>query len=154
MKGVVTTKKIALFIMIAFSTIILTSCSDDMEIGDVFEGELTTYPGVSMSVDGKAYPATATIIITNNSDCDIGIWNATDCLIQIEIDDEWYDLISKDVVTPGIHSDYEKGSSTSVVVNWSARFGALPAGHYRVSHRFHLPDEHDDYVMAAEFSLE
>ena len=68
MKGGVSVKKIALFIVTVFCILTLASCSDDLEIGDVFEDELPTYPGISMSVDGKAYPAAATVIITNNSE--------------------------------------------------------------------------------------
>ena len=147
-------RKAIISIVIILYVLILVSCTDDLEIGDVLEGELATYPGVSMSIDRRAYPTAVTVIITNNSDSDISVWNETDCGVEIEIDDEWYSLVSKDVATPGIHTGYEKGSSTSVVMNWSARYGALPAGHYRVIKAFHLPDEHDDYAMAAEFTLE
>ena len=52
-------KKAALFILAVFYVFILASCSDNLKIGDVFEGELKTYPGVTIVIDGRAFPASA-----------------------------------------------------------------------------------------------
>lgn len=127
------------------------------ELGDAFAGEVNTYPGVTMTLVGKAMPGAATVEVLSTVDAEIDSGNEHDFFLQQEVDGVWYNLEYEPMANTAEAWVYTKDEPRQVDCVWTSRYGGLPAGHYRIVKGFFEyrgPGDYTDFLLAAEFTLE
>ena len=141
--------------------LILTSCgSGGPDAGELFEGEVNTYEGVTMSVvDGTATPGGVTVNVRNSSSAEIDSGNAWDFFVQVEQDGQWYALetLQDKYANTAEAYVYETDVPRELELSWSRFYGSLEPGRYRVCKWFseyRAPGDDTDFLLAAEFTLE
>ena len=141
--------------------LILTNCGNGgPDVGELFEGEVNTYDGVTMSVvEGSAYPGQVSVEILNATDAEIDSGNEGDFFVQAERDGQWYALetLQDEYANTAEAYVYETDVPRELTLNWTAYYGSLPPGRYRVCKWFFEyrgPGDTTDFLLAAEFTLE
>ena len=147
-------KKIILLLLCA---LLLAACGP--KAGEVFEGEVNNFDGVTMTVlYNTATPTGVTIQILNTTDKEIDSGNAYDFSLQVEQDDAWHLLESNPFANTADALIYPKDELIQQELDWSSRYGTLPAGSYRVVKEFSCRsaanDGIDDFCLAAPFTIE
>ena len=148
-----------------FSTILLllllTACSAGPKVSDTpSDLQVNTRTDITMEVvEGTALPGTVTVTILNTTDAEIDSGNEHDFALQVEKDGKWYSLKeSKDFANTAEALLFFKDEPREMDLEWAARYGSLPDGHYRVVKGFFEfnPEgpPHEHFVLAAEFTLE
>lgn len=145
---------------VVFISCLLTACGSKARIsGEVFEGEVNTYEGVTVMVaEGTARPGTVTVEILNTTDLEIDSGNEHDFGLQKEVDGKWYWLETKgEWANTAEALIYERDTPRELELTWDSRYGSLPEGHYRVIKSFFEyrgPGDCTDFLLAAEFNLD
>ena len=143
----------------------LTGCgAGGPELGEVFEGTVNDYEGVTMSVvEGTAAPGQVNVEVVNDTGLDVYSSAADEFGLQAEKDGQWRWLERQD---PGTETDafaskavvLAPGASQEFICAWNDSYGTLKPGRYRVTNRvFVNPVPGEDsvhFLLAAEFTLE
>lgn len=147
-----------LCICILLSSLLFLLSGCGAKVGELFEGEVNTYEGVTMSlVEGKIYRGSANIEILNTTDAQISSGNAYDYSLQKEVDGAWYWLEAQGGSANTLEAlTYPKDETVEQVLSWTGRYGNLSAGHYRVVKDFFEyrgPGDYTGFLLAAEFTI-
>ena len=131
---------------------------ESFTVGELFCGEVNGFHGMVMRVKKLSVrPTKAEILIVNNSPAEIESGGAEDFCLQLERDGDWYELkrLFPDEES-SVSYGYLKGVPMSMKLDWSACYGSLPAGHYRIVKRFseYYGSAADaGFLLAAEFKI-
>ena len=154
-------RKLTSWALTALLALSLTGCgSGGPELGAVFDGTVNDYEGVTMSVvEGSAYPGQVSVEILNATDAEIDSGNEGDFFVQAERDGQWYALetLQDEYANTAEAYVYETDVSRELTLNWTAYYGSLSPGRYRVCKWFFEyrgPGDTTDFLLAAEFTLE
>ena len=143
----------------------LTGCgSGGPELGEVFDGTVNDYEGVTMTVvEGTAAPGQVTVTVVNDAGLDVHSSVPEDFGLQIQQDGLWYWLewqgAEEDAAAmAGKSVILAPGDSLDLTCTWGSNYGSLEAGRYRVTNwAFANPVPGADsvhFLLAAEFTLE
>lgn len=149
--------------------LLLTACSGEghgawgdgvtMKVGNVFEGTVNNYEGVSMTaVEGTAQNNAVTVEILNSTTKEILSGNAWDFGLQVKQEEQWYWLERGGSVANTAEAYcYPTGEAQTLELAWDDTYGTLAAGHYRVTKWFFEQQEageNIDFLLSCEFTLE
>ena len=143
----------------------LTGCgSGGPELGEVFDGTVNDYEGVTMTVaEGTAAPGQVTVTVVNDAGLDVYSSTADEFGLQAEQDGQWYWLEwqgaeADAAAMAGKSVVLAPGDSLDLTCTWGSNYGSLEAGRYRVTNwAFANPVPGADsvhFLLAAEFTLE
>ena len=156
MKRTLTSRALAALLLLS-----LAGCgAGGPELGAVFAGTVNDYDGVTMSVvEGSAAPGQVSVEILNATDAEIDSGNGADFFVQAERDGQWYTLetLQDAYANTAEAYIYETDVPRELTLNWTAYYGSLPPGRYRVCKWFFEyrgPGDTTDFLLAAEFTLE
>lgn len=139
----------AVFAVLLFSAL-LCGCGAKDIAGDLSDKTVNTAEGLVLSIDSVTVSG-AEYTVTNNTDTPARCGTGADCLLEVKRDDEWYELrqtVDSPMTMELYHCTREEPLKQSV--DWSTRYGELPAGRYRLLKSAWF----DDSVwLAAEFSV-
>ena len=128
--------------------------------GEVFDGTVNDYDGVSMAVvDGTTGPDAVTVAVLNVTDQEILSGNANEFGLQVEQDGQWYWLEAKQDSYANTSEAlvYQRDDPRELTFTWTHRYGTLAPGHYRVTKSFFVleePGARQEFLLACEFTLE
>ena len=105
------------------------------------------------------FAARAGVEILNATPAEITSGNGADFFIQAERDGQWYALetLQDEYANTAEAYVYETDVPRELTLNWTAYYGSLSPGRYRVCKWFFEyrgPGDTTDFLLAAEFTLE
>ncbi len=129
---------------------LLCGCGTKNIAGPVSDKEISSLEGLSLTLDSVSKNG-AEYTVANNTDIPAQCGTGADCRLEVELDGTWYELVQKgdSPMTMELYA-CTAGEPLTQSVDWSARYGALPAGHYRLLKNVWLEDSE---WLAAEFSV-
>lgn len=122
------------------------------KLGTEFTQEVNTLEGAELLVDGDLVtPEGLTFSVNNQSDRDLNY--GQDYGLQKEENGSWYQIEPKRQVAVTLELLWTPAGSTDTYeINWSASYGKLSSGHYRLIKS--VADNENSYYLAGEFDIE
>lgn len=152
-------KQQRILLLVLACALLLAACGGP-KVGEVFDGEVNTYEGVTMTaVEDTAYPGTVTMEVLNTTDMDIESRNTALFSLQVEQDGQWYQLKRHGGETFATTSEallFPKDEPVQLEFTWGSSYGSLSKGHYRLVKSFFEyrgPGDYTNFDLAAEFTI-
>ena len=105
-------------------------------------------------VDGTLTKAYASAVVKNGSTLELDSGNENDFFIDVQLNGVWYSLKEpEDLANTAEALIFEPGSEHGLDFSWQSRYGALPAGHYRLVKAFFTDTSNTLIYLADEFDI-
>lgn len=144
-------KKIFVIILVCFIILIILAL---LNYSNKQLAELKTIEDITMTIkENSLTDSSAVIVITNNTETDY----FTDKKFRIDrnIEGKWYEMSMKeDMVTTMESLNIISGDSLELDLYWERYYGNLGPGKYRIVKDVTTNDNHQNYNIEVEFSLE
>jgi hypothetical protein len=155
-------RKIVIFFLVffMFSAFILSGCGKNPVFAEENISQISAinnFEGVTMTAQHGTSTG-LTLVFRNSTDKECLYGNAYS--LQIYNNGKWYKVpyrVDDPVSFTSIGYMLSPGGTASMDVDWTWPYGKLPAGKYRIIKSisdFRGTGDYDDYILAAEFSLD
>lgn len=117
--------------------------------------EVNTLGDSSMTItDGTLTKVSASVVVKNGSTLELYSGNENDFSIEVLQNGVWYSLKEPDDLSNTAEAlVFEPGAARGLDMDWLSRYGALPAGHYRLVKAFSTESMDTRVFLADEFDI-
>ncbi len=148
-------KKKMLISLLCCFIFILTACNNNEQNVDDVSNIVTTDEEIYLTIkEGSLTSTQATLILENNSTQDLGYSDSYE--IEIKKNNVWY-KINVDIGFNEPLYIVKPNQSQELEINWENSYESLTPGEYRIIKDVILmnnDDTHEDFFVAAEFTIE
>jgi len=155
-------KRLSAAVILLIIILFCCGCSNEPELGEAFYNDVDNFPGVTITIDHLTVTSKgAKFEILNTTDFEVCSGKPYLIALQMEKDDQWYNLTPKkdNRASTSEAYIYYKNEPQIVSVNWVSDYGELPKGHYRIVKGFFITGTQsktakiENFILTDEFSI-
>ena len=136
-------------VVVLVMALVMLLCGCGVKLGEEVTTEVNRVAVVIEVNEASVSKTGCTFVMANNTEGDFAYDGSYS--IQMEKDGKWYQVQRNNTAIMGDLLWLPAGVSEEVTIDWSADYGELSKGHYRLVKNF--ADFTDGYDIAGEFSI-